>query len=700
MPDLLFEIGTEELPPGLISNLSSQIKDFIINKLNENNLSFRDCREFNTPRRIAIYISEVPNKQEIKTQEVKGPPKEQAFDQSGNPTQVALGFANKHNINPKYLTTKKINNSEYIFASVQTGGKDTISILACILADSIKHTTGEKFMYWGNYNERFARPIRWLLAILDNKVIDFTYSGITTSTYSFGHRILSNKKILIPSPKEYENILEENYVIASQEKRCSKIKQLLQSEAKKVNGLPLIDDQLLNEVANITEYPTSILGHFDESFLQLPKCITQTVLNSHQKYFAITKDNREKTLLPYFIIISNVKEEFKEQIKKGNEKVTKARLKDAQFFLNEDLKVPFNYETRRHLLAKTTFQKGLGSMEDKVTRISKLSDYIYETLNSPIKQTISKEDIITTAKLAKIDLTTHLVFEFTELQGEIGTEYAKLSNYKEQISQGIKEHYYPRYSGDSYPETLSGFIVGIADKLDNIICLFAAGKLPSSSTDPFALRRQAQGTIENIFYKRINLNLTDLINFSIKEIISKDLQKKLDQKKEKQIREFLTQRLTASLEERGFEYDLISAVISIGDPLQDILFLKERVETIQDYFVSNLKDKSKLFLIAAKRLVRIVENSINGDLKIECLKSDHEKALFNKFQEIYNKPYVTTKDYLNDLCTLTDSINIFFDKVLVNDPDPKIRQTRQALLKKGKELFERVCDFNKIQERN
>ena len=703
MPDLMYEIGCEELPPGLIESLTNQLLENIITGLTENNIPYdkENIKTFHTPRRIALYIPDLPVEQKVETIEVKGPPASSAFDKAGKPTQAAIGFAKKYNLEPKDLSRKKINNIEYIFISTKTSGKTTKEILSNILPASIKNTTGDKFMKWGNNEEKFARPIKWILAILDNEIIDFTYAMVKSSNKTYGHRFFNeNKLITITHPQEYEKKLLEHKVIVSFKDRYKQIKSFIQEESNKTNGKPVIDESLLEEVASITEYPNLLLCSFDKEFLSLPSCIIETILKRHQKYF-ILKD-KHNNLLPNFIVITNGTEtlsnnpKIKEQIKKGNEKVVRARLNDGKFFYSEDLKTPFTYETRGSQLAKITFQKGLGSMEEKVSRLTKLCELIHAETKQKIL--LSKEDLIKTAKLCKLDLTTHLVFELPELQGEIGSVYARINNFNNEVATGTKEHYYPRFYQDSFPITNSGLIVGIADKLDNIICLFTAGKIPSGSADPFALRRQTQGIVDNLLNKQLTLDINNLIK-QYQSLLPTNIKGKLTNETEKQIKDFIIQRFIFNMETRGYDSDIIQSVISIGEPLKDLVTMHEKINSIKIFNEEN-KNLFNPFLTAAKRLVRIVEINTNETIDINLVKTEQEKSLLQSFQDIKSKQYKTINDFLKELSTLTNPINSFFDKVLVNDPDPRIKQARQSLLKQGKDLFEQICDFNKIQDRS
>ena len=419
------------------------------------------------------------------------------------------------------------------------------------------------------------------------------------------------------------------------------------------------------------------------------------MLKKHQRYFVLKKTDTNKLSEKFIVITNTCKNKEKnivEQIKIGNEKVVKARLNDAKFFFQEDLKIPFKYETRIEKLSKITFQKGLGTLKDKVERVIQLSEFIYKQIEKTKKLAFKLEDSINAAKLCKLDLCTQLVFEMPELQGEIGGIYAKKAGFNDAISNAIAEQY------SQTIKTELGAIISIADKIDNIISLFAIDKIPTGSADPFALRRQAQGIIDTLLDLSLNINLTELITYYV-NVFKPVLKEKITDKKIEQIRLFLTERLITKISnEHKIEQDFINSVISIGDPLFNLTITIEKIQTINSYFTKS-NTKGKEFLIAAKRLVRIVESKLNGNLDINELKTEQEKVLLQKFQGIKLKEYKTTNDFLKELSELTTPINNFFDKVLVNDPDPKIRQARQSLLKQGKDLFEQICDFNKIQDR-
>jgi len=687
MPDLLFEIGTEELPPGLIENLTNQIKNNITSELKEKYIEIKEeqIKTYNSPRRIAIIIDNLPKVQEVKELEVKGPDKTKAFV-DGKPTQAAIGFAKKYNLEPKDLKIKEVNGSEYVFANVQAGGEDVKSLLSEILPNSLKKTTGEKFMKWGNHEEKFARPIRWITAILDKDIVPFSYAGLVSSNKTTPHRFNKNKSIEIKSPKEYEESLSKNNTICDKIKRKEKIQNLLSSKADEIGLKPLIDESLLNEVTNITEDPAALICQFDDSYLELPECVIETVLRKHQKYFVL-KDRNNKLTNKFVVITNGIGKE--ENIKKGNEKVVRARLNDAKFFYEEDLKRPFTYEDRIKDLAKITFQKGLGTMEEKVGRIIKLSEYTFNLI--PTSDKLKKNDVIEVAKLCKLDLVTQMVFEMPELQGAIGKEYAAKNGFSEIVSNGVKGHYNPLNIDTA------GMIVGIADRIDNLICLFSIGKIPTSSADPFALRVQTNWLF-NIIEKledqyKTTLNINSIIDNHSKEI-------KANAQTIQKVKDFLIERLKLRYESIYTALpDHIDAALATKDPLNNIQAIAKNINFLSKYF-TNPKEKEKEFLVAAKRSIRIVTNDTNGNLDISLLKTQEEIDLLNKFKEIESKTFSTNEEYFIELKNLTGPINSFFEKVLVNDPDPEIKKARQGLLKKGKMLFERICDFNQIVERN
>lgn len=700
--DLIFEIGTEELPPGFIDTLSDQIKNNILKSLNENEIPFNESaiKTFSTPRRIAFYIPDLPEETEIKEIEIKGPPKNKAFDLNNNPTEIAIGFSKKYNQTPDKLIVKKVNEVEYIFIKHKKGGTKVLEELKTILEQSLKSITGEKLMKWGDNTEKFVRPLRWILAIFGEEIIDFSYANLKSSNKTFGHRFIKSGELEIKDPKEYIDKLRNNNVIALKKERKKEIEDLLEKKIKELKKSKSENfNSMVETVTSITEYPGLVECTFEKDFLKLPSIVIETVLEKHQKYFVLKEDNE---LSNVFLVITNGTEqnsrESKKHIIKGNEKVAKARLNDAIFFYAEDQKRPFTYEERIKDLEKITYQKEIGSMKNKIDRIVLLSKFIYENINKGRKLPIDIQDILETAKLCKLDLTTQMVFEMPELQGIIGSIYAHNCKYKEVVCNGIKEHYL-----STSAKNLTAQIVGIADKLDNLFCLFSINKIPTSSSDPFALRGQTQWILNvvDIIQDTYNLefNLSEIIDLYPNHIQDEKLKKLITAPVINSIKNFISERLKQNIHLRTGSTDIAEAVFSVSNPLantktalEKILFLKSRFE--------NPSEEDKNFLIAAKRLVRIVDDSANGSADLNLLKIEDEKILLNLFKEIENKKYSSSEEYFETLKKLTSPINSFFDNILVNDPDPKIKQARHSLLKKGKTLFEKIGDFNLIVERS
>lgn len=685
MPDLLLEIGTEELPPNLIDLLLNQLKTNILTILKEHSVEVdkEDIKEFSTPRRIAIYIKNLPLKTKDKTTEIKGPPKNKAFDESGKATQVAIGFAKKYSLEVSDLSLKNFNGIDYIFITHQEKGEKLKNILEDKLPDALKKITGDKLMKWGNNNDKFIRPIRWVLAILDNEIINFNFATVKSGNKTYGHRFLASGETEIIDPKDYISTLEKNYVFADGEARKEKIRELLDNETRLLNtSLSSGSKSLLEVVCKICEYPKIIKCDFDEEFLNLPDIVIETVLEKHQKYFVLYKD---KKIISQFLVITNGTGKD-ENIKTGNEKVAKARLNDAQFFFEEDLKRPFTFEERKKDLEKISFQKGLGSLKDKTERIISYSCAIATDIFNIDSNNIN--DIITAAELSKIDLTTHLVFEMPELQGVIGRIYAG-RNTTESVSRSIEEHY---SNTNTYSELST--IIGIADKIDNILCMFSLNKIPTSSSDPFGLINQIDWILKTC--ESGSLSIIQLLEVYYKK--SNHLNIPIEHKNK--VLEFIDNRLKVYLKEKCGNNDYIEAVLTSKNSIENISLTISRLEALMNLNLSND------FLQAAKRLIRIVSNETQRNKINENLfKTNEENKLYEAFLSVQKtKTEFTKKEdyikYFENLKPLTKDINLFFDNVLVNDKDESIKNNRMALLNLGKTLLFELCDFNKIIERN
>ena len=500
MSKYLLEVGVEELPYKFIPMAISQLKEGFKNFLETNKVEYKDIKVMATPRRLAVIIDGLSSSQPDVEKVIKGPIATVAYDENKNLTKAGEGFAKKNGIEPKDLYIE----DNYLYAKISIKGKNTKDLLQENVPVIFSKLQGPHFMRWGSNDVKFSRPIRWVLSILDGEEVKVKIIDKESSNLTNGHRF-SKQNIVINNPDEYVNKLKEAYVIVDQDERKARILELTKNEADKLNAVTKISDDLLEEVTFICEYPVAVTCSFDEEFLTIPQEVAVTVMETHQRYFALY--TKEGKLINKFVTITNyIGNEF-ENIKAGNLRVIKARLDDAVFFFKEDTKKPL--ESYIENLKGMTFQKGMGSVYDKTQRIIKLSEKISSALN------VSKPSIKRTAELCKADLATNLVFEFTELQGFIGADYVRVSGESEEVAEGIKEHYFPLNADSETAKSIEGQVVGIADKIDTICAVFASGRKPTGSSDPLGVRRAALGIIKTILEYNLKLDLSELISESL-----------------------------------------------------------------------------------------------------------------------------------------------------------------------------------------
>ncbi|MBI5025663.1 MAG: glycine--tRNA ligase subunit beta [Nitrospirae bacterium] len=675
---LLFEIGIEEIPAGFIPKAMSTLHEEFIKLLKDSSIDFGKISEHATPRRLAIIIENVAEKQNDRTLNVLGPPKKAAFDDSGNPTKAAIGFAKSQNVDVKKLKVVTTEKGEYVAAIVEEKGRKTTEVLAETLPGLIASIPFPKSMRWGNGTLRFARPIHWILAILGKEVIPFELDGLKSSNLTRGHRFLSPAAFQIKEPLSYSHLLESNYVIANYKVRKNMIVREIEDITSKLNCKVHMDEDLLDTVTSLVEYPKVVLGNFDGGYLCLPKELLITVMKSHQKYFSV--EDNDENLLPHFLIISNTKIENSDTVRAGAARVLKARLEDARFYFDEDRKKPLGEYVEK--LKNVTYHEKLGSLYEKAERIASLSSFIAEKLGrtGPIK-----EKAIKTSMLCKADLVTGVVREFPELQGYMGMIYAKNSGEDDDVASAIYEHYMPRFSGDSLPSGETGTIVSLADRMDNIASFFALGLIPTGSEDPFALRRQASGITNILYSSGYLLPVGTLIDTALRGLpIS--VQDGLSH----EILKFFDQRIEGMLLSEGYKYDLVNSVLSTGGRV--IKDIKNRIEVL-----SAMREEPEFsgLLTAAKRVYNILTNAQTGNLREDMLTGAVEKALFSTAMNVGQKLMDTN---FRALFELKEPINHFFDNVLVMDNNPEIRGNRLALLSAVKRLFDSLGDFSKIVE--
>ena len=681
---LLLEIGVEELPSRFGQTTLDQIENNLSKLLKEERINFDNIEKYATPRRLTFVIKNLADKATDLEEEVKGPAKKIAVDDDGNFTKPALGFMKSKGLDPENVYFKQLGNAEYLFGTIKQEGKHTSEVLKTIVPEAIKNVTFPKAMRWGGKNMRFARPIRWMVALLNNEVLDIDLEGIKSSNITRGHRFLGEKEFEVNSVEEYFEKLDKNFVVLDQHKRKEMIREQAIEVAKSLGGEVELDEDLLEEITFLVEYPTAFYGEFDEEYVKLPKEVVTTPMKEHQRYFPVLKDGK---LLPNFIAVRNGDSNRIDLVKAGNEKVLRARLADALFFYHEDTKKPL--ESFVDKLQTVVFQAKLGTVYDKTLRIEKLSQVILNELN----MTESKENTLRAAKLCKADLVTNMVFEFTELQGIMGRDYAQVSGENEEVCQGIFEHYLPRFAGDILPETNTGIALSIADKLDSIAGFFAIGIKPSGSQDPYALRRQALGILSILLDRKLSVNLNNLINAALDNYSNLEFNK---EEVASQIVEFFVERVKNLFKDLGIRYDVIDAVLN--NKLDDISDIHTRALELNRWLQ---KDELVEMLTAFNRVSTLAEKATTDIVKKDLLKEDAEIKLYNGFKEIKSnvESLLLDKKYneaLDAFATLRPLVDNLFDNVMVMDKDEAIKENRLGLLKQIYSTMLTICDLSKI----
>lgn len=667
MSRYLLEIGTEELPYKFIPQAVEQLKAGFEEFFKSNKVSYDVIEVLATPRRLAVIINGLAEKQPDEEKVVKGPIQNVAYDEKGNLTKAGLGFGNKFGVMASNLFLM----DGYLHAKIFSRGKYVADLLKENVPQLVLKLQGPYFMRWAANDEKFSRPIRWVVSILDDKEIPIRIVDVKSSRFTRGHRF-SEQNIEIKNAVEYVEKLRKAHVIVDQIERKKLIVDLTKKASDKLGAVAQYDDDLLDEVTYLCEYPVPVVCDFAEKYLNIPEKVTVTVMASHQRYFALYKNGK---LLNKFITIANYLGKDFSNIKAGNERVIVARLDDAIFFFNEDTKKKFDANVEK--LKGITFQKGMGSVYDKTQRIIKLSKLISEKLseNSP---TVER-----TALLCKADLTTSLVFEFTELQGFIGADYAKHSGEDERVVQGIKEHYFPLNAESELAEGIEGQIVGIADKLDTICAVFVDGKKPTGSSDPLGVRRAALGIIKTIITKYLNLDLSALIKDTVSLLpIHADV---IDQ-----IEEFFIQRLIIFLSD-SYRKDVLEACSKNKNPLSDLCDFVQRVRFVSELIKS--PDFARL-TESANRITRILKEDVDAMINPALFTCDAEMSLYDGIKQIKDSTY---EKLFTGLIEVNPVIEKFFEDVLVMDKDESIKTNRLAMLTMLNKKYKMIADFSALQ---
>ncbi len=683
--DLLLEIGTEEIPSGYIPDALRQMKDLAESMLKNNRISFSSVKTYGTPRRLVLVGKGLSEKQKDEIREIKGPPKNVAFDKDGNPTKAAISFAQKSGVSLDEIETVKTKKGEYLFIRKKIPGKRTEEILKEELPKLILSISWPKSMRWADKKISFARPIHWILCIFDGRPIQFEIEGIRSDCWTKGHRFMSKGRIEVKSPEEYFEKLRKAYVIVDPEERKRLIMDQIKKEADTVNGIPADDPDLLETVTYLVEYPYAILGSFEERFLSLPEPVLITCMKEHQKYFAVySKDGR---LLPNFIAINNTVPKDKSLVREGHERVLKARLSDAEFFFKEDQKR--RLIERLEELKGVIFHAKLGSSYEKVERFTKIAEYIASQV---IPEKI--EDVRLVCRLCKCDLLTLMVGEFPDLQGIMGMEYAKREGYPEHICRAIYEHYLPTGSSDRLPKSEIGAVVGIADRIDTICGYFAIGIKPTGSADPFALRRHALSVIRIIEDKGWDISLRDLVRKALSLLKEKGLS--FDEKVEEEVISFFKDRYRYMML-KEYPQEVVDSVIAVS--FDRIKGLREWIDQINEF--SKDKERFVQLVLTAKRVSNILKKQKERYPVDEKLFNDTEKRLWKKYVSVKEEVEERIKEgkYIEAsslLLSLKKEVDDLFDNVEILTKDETLRKNRVGLVQNLDVLFKKVADFSKF----
>lgn len=683
MANLLYEIGTEEMPAQYMPGILKEYKELAGKKLAEARIPFSTVKVYGTPRRMAFLAEGVAEKQEDSNVESKGPSLKIAFDKVGNPTRAAQGFARGQGVDVKDLVQK----DGYVYAVKHLEGKKTIDLLPAILDDILHSLNFPKTMRWADYDFGFVRPFRWMVALLDDQVIPVEANDVKSGREARGHRFLSNHLITIPDAAAYEKTMEDNFVMVDVDKRRETIRKQIEDLAVAEGGKAAISPDLLEEVTFLVEYPTALCGHIDDKYLRLPDCAIITPMRDHQRYFPMF--DKDGKLMPKFITVRNGGKAHLDIVTHGNERVLRARLDDAVFFFDNDRKK--SLAQHREGLHEVAFQHGLGNMYDKTERLQKLCDEL-------VKATGLEADakaVERAALLSKADLVTGMVTEFTELQGTMGKEYALLDNEGEKVAQAIGEQYMPRFAGDELPRSNEGRILAVADKLDNIVATFSRGMAPTGSQDPYALRRQALGILNIVADGGVHFPLRAVLAETLKNlpVDVENEAKLLDE-----VADFFAQRAKNMLLDKGVRYDVVDAVLA-APGLDDLADIFVRADALAAYLET---DKAADSIQAFTRVENISKNNVvEAPVDAALFQDAAEKALSEAVEKVAaaTAPLAADRKYADLLAAndeLAAPVNAFFDVVMVMDKDEKVKNNRLALLNQVKKQVNQVADLSQL----
>lgn len=680
--DLLFEIGAEEIPAGFMPNILGQLKTLAETKLNDAHLPFESIATYGTPRRLALIVKGLADTSAEISERHKGPSASIAYDADGNPTKAAIGFARGKGLDVADLVVE----DGYIYAETKTAGVPAKDIVTDMLPQLITGLNFPKSMHWGNLDAKFVRPVRWLVALLDEDVIPVEFATVKSGNVTRGHRFLGADEITIKNAASYVDTLKENFVMVDQDARRELISKQLHDIAASKNASIVWDDDLLEEINYLVEWPTALCGGFEESYLALPDAAIITPMKDHQRYFPLV--DQDGKLLPMFLTVRNGSDHSIEVVQAGNERVLRARLDDAKFFFNEDRKKPLI--DRQDGLTKIVFQEGLGNLADKTERLLTLGRVFSEEceLHEDARVVLERA-----TELAKTDLTTGMVTEFTELQGVMGKEYALLDGESPEVAEAIFEQYLPRFAGDVLPQTEAGKVLSIIDKVDNIVATFSRGLIPTGSQDPYALRRQTIGILNILLGSEWNISLRPIIVESMNLLnVPADKQDELLG----QVEEFITLRLKNIFLDREVPHHVIDLLLSNNE-----LSVAD-AEGLVKALLANRIDENVELVQAFTRMYNLVKDVTYTGVDESLLKEDAERALY----EMATKASEASIDAWdkNDYdavvavpATLVPAINKFFEDVMVMDKDEAIKANRLQLVRLAYSVMAIIGDISALK---
>ncbi|ESU30625.1 hypothetical protein G3A_21105 [Bacillus sp. 17376] len=684
--NLLLEIGLEEMPARFINDSMNQLASKVDNWLKTNNIGFEAIQLYSTPRRLALLVLNVDERQEDSEEEAKGPAKKIALDEDGEWSKAAIGFTRGQGLTVDDIYFKEINGVEYAHVKKFTKGRETFELLV-ELKTIISGLTFPKNMRWADLELRYVRPIKWLVAMFGHDIIPFDIAGVKTGNVTRGHRFLGEGEIQLSNPQEYEEALLGQYVVADAQKRKDAITSQLEKIEDENGWVIPVDVDLLEEVTNLVEYPTALYGRFEEEFLEIPSEVLITSMKEHQRYFPVKSTSGE--LLPHFITVRNGDHLHIEKVARGNEKVLRARLADAAFFYKEDQKMQIDEALEK--LKNVVYHEDIGTIAGKSERVRKLVGLVAERLDLA-------PDVIKfadrAAKISKFDLVSQMVYEFPELQGIMGEKYALQKGESPEVAVAVNEHYMPRNADDSIPGSPAGALVAIADKLDTIVAFFSLGIIPSGSQDPYALRRQAAGIMQTLIEKKWNISLENLVGLSLNLVSEAGITKRPDEGIYHDLIQFFKLRVKHLLQERGIRYDLIDAVL--GGEIGIVSGLIEKAEALQaassdEGFKESMEALSRVLNIASKK-------DVQGDIDPEHFENEYEQRLYEKYLNLGKKAEdgMDAASYYQLLVDIKPEINDYFEHTMVMSDKQDVRENRLNQMAALAALIMKLAKVNDI----